>query len=1173
MWRHFHKILLFILPFLVGSGLVQTALAQQPPALRFTRLTTEQGLSNDMVNSIIQDHLGFMWFGTQDGLNRYDGGTFTVYRHLRSDPGSLSSSTINVLYEDRAGTLWIGTVAGLDSYTGIEGRFTHHPAIPPESIGAIYQDDAGALWVGTIGMGLIRYDPAAGKAIAYKHDPTDPTSLSDDSVLSIYQDRAGTLWVGTMYGGLNALDIATGRFAHYRHQPADPTSLSDGWVTAIYQDRQGTLWVAAGIPNDRIRGGLNALDAGSGRFIRYRRDPSDPHSLGHNHVRAIYEEQSGALWIGTEDGLDLFDPAAGRFSHYRNDPSDLHSLSRNDVSALYESRDGVLWVGTEGGGVDKLAPSRQRFTRYSHDPLEPNSVGGPVVGALLLDHEGILWIGLHDNGLDRLDRVTGQFTHYTHDPTDPYSLGQDHVTALWEDQKGNLWVGTGAGLDCFDRAAGRFTHYVHDPADPHSIGPGAVKVILEDRSHMLWIGTEDPGTLNRLDPTSRTFVRYSYQPSDPSGFVNTYGIRAICEDHAGDLWLGTYNGLVRFDPRTGRFTQYRHDQRNPNSLSNDFVWSIYEDENGVLWAGTHWGLNRFDRASEQFTVYTVENGLPSDAVAAVLGDENGYLWVATVGGGLSRFDPRTETFRNYDVSDGLQSNQFVIGAYYQSQAGEIFLGGIDGFNAFLPSQVRDNPHVPPVVLTAFRKFDQVVDFGRDVAEVSEISLSYKDNFFSFEFAALDYVEPAKNNYAYILEGFDRDWIFCGTRRYAAYTNVPPGSYTFRVKGSNNDGIWTQEGLAVRVIITPPFWQTWWFRCLVAAIALGVGLSIYAVRARNVAALREREERFRTLFESSPLGVFEVDMSSMPSTILRANPQAERVYGRPADEWTSISLEHIFPAGARRDLERMIERIHAGETAYLESTHQRRDGSEFPVRLSAAPERAPGRKLAIVVVEDITAEKEWRSEEEAIAEERRRIAREIHDGLAQDLAALRMRALLWHQTVDENPPAMHAELDDLRELLSKNIREVRRAIFALRPAALDEMGFYPALQQFVTELGEQNQLRIDLHVLGPLERLPPSLEPVLFRIVQEALNNVVKHARATAAEVELRLDEPAVVRLAIRDDGVGFDPSTLDQAVLRGHLGLKQMRERVARLRGTFTLHSEPGRGTEICVVLPLEVVN
>ncbi len=1137
---------------------------------RFARLTTEHGLSHNSVSCILQDHQGFMWFGTQDGLNRYDGYTFTVYRHRRSDPFSLSGNTINVLYEDRAGTLWIGTVAGLDSSDGVEGHFIHHAAIPQESIGAIYEDPSGDLWIGTIGQGLFRYTPQTGQVVHYRHMPSDPYSLSDNNVLAIHQDRAGTLWVGTMYGGLNALERATGHFTRYAHNPTDASSLGEGQVTAIYQDRRGTLWVATGVPNERTKGGLNVFNPVSGQFIHYRHDPSDPHSLGHNNVHTIYEDQSGILWIGTEGGLDIFDPLAGRFTHYRYDPLDSRSLSHNNVTTIYESRDGVLWFGTDGGGISQYARHKDRFVRYFHDPLTSNSLGESAVGALVEDHSGNLWIGLHNGGLDRLDRRTGQFTHYRHDPNNPHSLSHNHVTALCVDSEGVLWIGTSAALDRFDPTTGQFSHYAHNPDDPYSLGPGGIKVIIEGRNHALWIGTEDPGTLSRFDRSAGTFVRYEADPANSNGFIPTYGVRAIYEDEAGALWLGTYNGLVRFEQRSGTFTPYRHDDADPYSLSDDFVWAITAGQGGVLWIGTHRGLNRFDRSSGRFTVYTVEDGLPNDAIVAILPDNEGNLWLATMGGDLSRFNPQTGVFRHYNAGDGLQGGHFIIGAAYRSPGGEMFFGGSNGFNAFYPTEIKDNAHIPPIVLTAFRKFDQVMEFKTPLVAVREITLTYKDNFFAFEFAALDYTDPARNQYAYQLEGFDRDWIACGSRRYASYTNLPPGKYTFRVKGSNNDGIWNEAGLAVQIIITPPFWATWWFRGLLVAVIGGVLGLTYRVRAQNIAALREREERFRALFENAPLGVFEVDISAFPPRILRANRESARIYGRTVEELESMSPAQLVALEPQADLERLLKKPPVGQTITLESVHRRQDGSEFPVRVSAALQRATRRgQTAILIVEDITAEKAWRSEEEAIAEERRRIAREIHDGLAQDLAALRLRVRLWHRLVDESPQQMHAELDALRNLLSTNIREVRRAIFALRPVALDELGFYPALRQFTGDFGEQNQLHVNLHLTGEAVHLPASLEPMLFRLIQEALHNVAKHAQATTVWIEFKLDEEAL-HLVIRDDGVGFDPAILEQAVRRGHVGLKQMQERVARLKGTFALHTAPGKGTEIRVVLPLE---
>ncbi len=908
-------------------------------------------------------------------------------------------------------------------------------------------------------------------------------------------------------------------------------------------------------------GGLAALDLNTGQFTLYRQ------GLAHAHITAVLEDRAGTLWVGTEEGLAVLDRATGHFTVHRHDPLDPYSLVNDRVYTLYEDRTGILWIATDGG-ISRYVREKDRFTLYRHNPQDPNSLGAPRVGAVLKDRSGVLWVGLHAEGLDRID-PTGAVTHYRHDPNDPHSLSHDHVTALHQERSGDIWVGTSAGLDRLNPR----TSLVMSHLSP---APGAVKVIYEDHAGTLWIGTEEPGTLSHLNPATGEITTYRYDPSNPDRFPNTYGIRAILEDRSGDLWLGTYSGLVHFDPERGTFVQYRNDPEDPHSLSDDFVWALYEGPHGgtgettpYLWVGTHGGLNRLDdKSAGRFTVYTIEDGLPNDAIAAILGDETGGLWLATMGGGLSHFDPHTETFRNYDTGDGLQGMHFIPGAAYRSPDGELFFGGASGLNRFYPASIRDNPHVPPIVLTAFRKFDQIVDL--DLADVHEITLSHRDNFFSFEFAALDYADPPANRYAYILEGFDRDWVYCGARRYAAYTNVPPGTYTFRVKGSNNDGVWNEEGLAVKVVITPPFWATWWFRTLVGGILLGIALSIYRVRARNIAALREREERFRALFENAPLGVFEVDLSLTPPRVLHANREAAHIYGRQVEELEAIPLDSLVAPDAEADLERLLDGLRAGETVTLESTHRRQDGSEFPVRMSAALQRAVRRgQAAIVIVEDITAEKAWRSEEEAIAEERHRIAREIHDGLAQDLVSLRMRARLWHQLVDEAPQQMHTEIEALRDLLHRNIREVRRAIFALRPLALDELGFWPALRRFLDEFGEQNQLRVSLEVRGADEALPtltPHLELVLFRIIQEALNNAARHAQASTVWVELHV-EAGTVHLTVRDDGVGFDPAVLEGAVRRGHIGLKQMRERVAGLKGTFALHSEPGRGTEICVRL------
>ena len=1140
----------------LASGMLLPVHAQGGD-LRFTHLTSADGLAHDMVNGVLQDHIGYLWFGTQGGLSRYDGYTFTNFHHHRSDPDSLVNDTVNALYEDGRGNLWVGTVSGLDRYDPATGRFVHYPAVY-ESVRAFAEDAAGNVWIGTAGSGLFRYDAASGAFTQYLHDPADPASLPDDHVNALLFDPDGTLWIGTDYGGLAALDPRSGRFASFPDPPPGAPPLER--VTALTLAPDGALWVGAGNYHQPEEGGLARFDRARRVFTAFY----EP--LRNHHVTALLAEDE-TLWIGAQDGLYRYDQAYSRLETFRHDALDPFSLGDDQVTALRFDRSGNLWIATDGGGVSQYPRPRLRFDLYTSRPGDPNTLAAPTVGAVLKDHQGFVWVGLHDHGLDRLDRRTGQVTHFRHDPADPSSLAHDHVTALYEDRRGDLWIGTQVGLDRLDRRTDRFEHFTWE-------GGGAVKVIVEDSDGALWIGTEEPGALLRFDPQTRAFVRYAFEGEDGS-FPNTYGVRALLADRDGALWLGTYNGLVRFDPspgsaqrpQTATFTQYRPDPANPNSLSHDFVWSLYQDPGGALWVGTHGGLDRLDwpcgeplACEPSFTAFTTENGLPDDSIVAIQGDGQGHLWLATMSNGLAIFDPASGAVRAYSESDGLQGRAFIIGAASRAPDGELFFGGLNGFNAFYPERLSGNAVPPPVVLTAFRVFDQPRTFAGGLQNVDEIHLSSRENFFAFEFAALDFTDPARNQYAYRLEGFDPGWVYCGTRRYAGYTNLPPGRYVFRVKASNNDGVWNETGVSVALVIEPAFWQTLWFRLLLGLAAAGLVSLYVGGRMRAVAALRRSEERFRTLFENAPLGVCEADFSQTPPRLLHLNPRWRTLFA--CAEETTASLDAFLPA---ETLETCRSRLAAAETVTLETSGRRCDGSEFPLRLSAASAAPRDLRRCILAVEDVTAEKARRSEEEAIAEERRRIAREIHDGLAQDLAALRFQVRRWQALIERDPAQAKTELEELHRILGEKIREVRRAIFALRPVALDEQGFWPALEHFLDEFGEQNGLQTSLEVQGERERLPAALEPVLFRIVQEALHNVARHAQAS--RVWVTLDLTAGLLLRVRDDGLGFDPATLPRLAQEGHLGLRQMRERVEALGGTLEVRSAPGQGTEVEVRL------
>ncbi|BAP57979.1 response regulator receiver domain-containing protein [Thioploca ingrica] len=783
-----------------------------PPALKFEHLSLEDGLSQSTVYAILQDNKGFMWFGTQDGLNRYDGYQFTIYRHNPTDSNSLSHNEIFTLYEDRQNNLWIGTGGGLNRFDRQQERFIHyfHDPHNPNSLShntvwSIYEDRQGRLWIGTNGGGLDQFDIQHNRFIHYQHNPKDPQSLSHNRVWPIYQDKRGTLWVGTDGGGLNRFDPQTNKFMYYLLDMQNPDCLNN-YVTSIYEDQSGMLWIGT-------VGGLHQFDRDHEQFIPYYHDPQQPNSLSHDAVWAIREDKQDNLWIATDGGgLNWLDRQHKKFFHYQNDPQNSASLSSDAVLSLYQDKAGTWWFGTGGGGVNFFNDERKKFTHYFHDPNNPNRLNNNHVLSLYEDRQRILWVGTRGGGLNRFDQPRDKVTHYLHDPNNLNSLSHNDVWSILEDSQGMLWVGTyGGGLNQFNREQNQFVAYLHDHQNPQSLVNNYVLSLYEDSTKTLWIGTREG--LDQLDREHHQFIHYHHDPNDNTSLTHNT-ILSIYEDRTQTLWVGTQQGLNRFDRQRQRFTRYQFNQQDPTSLSHNQVSAIHEDNYGNLWVGTFGGgLNQLNRTTGTFTHYREADGLANDVIYGILSDAKGYLWIST-NKGLSKFDPPAKRFRNYDTLDGLQSLEFNS-AYFKNSRGELFFGGINGFNVFNPQQVNDNSYIPPIVITDFEIFNQPVTIGKDspltqsITETKKITLTYKQTFFSFEFAALNFLQPSKNEYVYKLEGFDKDWNSVGNRRHAYYTNVPHGTYTFRVKGSNNDKIWNETGTFIELTILPPPWKTWW----------------------------------------------------------------------------------------------------------------------------------------------------------------------------------------------------------------------------------------------------------------------------------------------------------------------------------------------------------------------------
>jgi len=820
---------------------------------RFARFGTAQGLSESSAEDILQDRRGFIWVATPDGLNRFDGYSFTVFRNDPDDPRSLSDNSVKTLLQDGEGRLWVGTDGGLNRFDRDSASFVSYRNDPrdPASLSndvieSIAEGPGGFLWVSTF-WGLNRLDPESGEVRRYLVEPAEDSPEVNHALASLV-DRRGRVWVASSGAGLGRLDPDTGHVHWHRHDPGDPGSLSSDICRTLLEDPGGGIWVGT------EGGGLDLFDPGSGLFSHHHFDPEDPTSLGSDFVRDLMQDSRGRLWISTDaGGVNRLDRETGGFKRLRHDPRDPFSLSSDSVRSTIEDSNGDLWVATYAGGINLLEAEKPALRVYRAEDDPDRGLSASSVNCFFEEPTGELWIGT-DGGLNRFDRSTGRFERWLHDPDAPETLSGDAVRAILRDHDGRLWIGTFyGGLDLMHEESGTFSNLRRDEADDRSLSNNNVWALLEDSGGGIWVGTF--GGLNRLDPVSRDFEHFRHDEADPASLAHDV-VWALFEDSRGRLWVGTQDGLSRFDREKRGFVNYRN-------TSHPSVLAIHEDRAGRLWLGTRGGgLDLLDEASSSFRVFRTSDGLPSDVVVGILEDDSGCLWLST-NAGLSRFDPESGTFRNYDVSDGLQDREFNRSAYLRLASGELAFGGIRGFNLFRSEDVRDNPFVPPVVLTGFRVFDREVEpeeggiLERDVTVAERAALSHEHSVFSISYAALSYRHPERNRYAYRMEGFDDEWTDAGYRRSATYTNLDPGQYVFRVRGSNNSGVWNEAGTSIRIAITPPWWGTGWFRgtalLTFAAALLGAHrLRTRRIEARNRALQAEVHERLKVERERSEL---------------------------------------------------------------------------------------------------------------------------------------------------------------------------------------------------------------------------------------------------------------------------------------------------------------------------------
>ena len=810
-------------------------------AQNFTNVYSTNSISQNSIQCIYQDKFGFIWFGTQDGLNKYDGYKYTVYKHLSKNNKSLPANNVLSVCEDGEGNLWAGTRIG----------------------------------------GLSRYDRNNDSFITYKHNPADKNSISNNDINFVYKDRHNNMWIGTA-NGLNRFNTQTRKFEQYYHQANNPNSISSSAVSFIFEDSKGILWIGT-------NKGLNKFDWKKNIFTSFVNNPAIANSISNNTINTITEDKFGNVWIGTNKGLNLFNAKNGSFTHFINYADKHTRTGKNPIYTIIADNSDMLWVGTNTT-LQQFDIKRKAFLDKTEKPRVENNGPDDGIYSLLLDRQHTLWIGTSSAGILKYDKklnILPSFktsftanpsvnniirgiaadkndnlylatdagldffkpssltsTCYRHNTKEVNSIATNYTSTILINRANTLiYIGTySLGLDCYNIETGRFKHYVYGK-NSNEVNSGSVYALLEDKAGKIWIGTESGG-VNVLDPASGMIQKFLHDDKNPNTVADN-SIEALYQDRSGKIWMGGYShGISVYDPNTSKF---EHINTQNSDLNSDVVSYFYEDHKGKMWIGTmEGGLNCYDYKTRRISSFTEEDGLINNTINYIAEDNEGYLWLSTLKG-IVRFDPKHKISQTFDEFNGIKSQEFNFGSGTKLSDGKIVMGSINGFNVIDPANLAYNYNKPITVFTGFELFNKPVrvtensPLKQSILTAKEINLNYSQSVFTIEFSALDYTVPQKNVYAYKLDGFDPEWRFVGNKRNATYTNLDPGEYTFSVKAANNDGVWNNHPTFIKIVIRPPFWMTWWFRVMSALLFIVAGYILYRLRFNFFRKQRERLE--------------------------------------------------------------------------------------------------------------------------------------------------------------------------------------------------------------------------------------------------------------------------------------------------------------------------------------------
>lgn len=1020
----------------------------QPSLIKFERISVEHGLSQATCSAIAQDSLGFMWFGTQEGVNRYDGRSFKIYRAFQKPDNGLRNHHIGRIVVDLKGNVWIATRLGLHLYNRKTDKFIsflNNPndstSLSANSLYTLLGDKSGTIWSGT-GVGLNRFCWEDSSFVRYTYDPNNPNSIGEGSVYCIAEDNVGNILLGTSRGGLSVFNVKSETFTRYAHNPKKKNSVSGNAVAEIAIDSKGRFWLWV------LGKGIDRFDPVTEEWLHYPINEIAKNIPLHD-IRQLCFQDDSTLILATEGaGLIFLNINTGQRTSYMHAAGDRSSLSSNTVYAVFKDNTDTYWFGTGGGGVCKYNPRQKKFYSFQNDPNNNNSLNNNYIISILKDRQGKVWMGTRDGGLNVYDAASKKLKVYRNDPKKSRSVPTNLVTSLYSDSKGILWAGTPRGLCRYREKTDDFDIFRNNPSDSTSIGGDLVSSIAEDSEGNIWIGTFN-GAVSKMNTYTEKF--FSWQNvKDDSTSINDDSFHTLLPEKNGVVWVGgSDKGLNRLDTKTGKAVRFQFTPDDSTSISSNSIQALLRDRNGTLWVGTANGLCRYNE-DETFTSFTTDDGFANNNINSMLEDSHGNLWLAT-NKGLTRFNPQQMEVHNFFKGDGLPGDEFVFGTPWKTEEGEMFFGNVSGALYFHPDSIKFNAFIPPVVFTEFQKFYTPAVLEKDISVTDKITVKYTENIFSFSFAALNYQQPEKNQYAYKLDGFSEEWIHLGNKNSVSFTNLDAGEYTLQIRGSNNDGVWNETPASMQIVILPPWWGTWWFRGFLMFIFVAAGPAVYYRRVTSLKRQQAMQQEFsRKLIES----------------------------------------------------------------------------------------------------------------QEA---ERKRIANELHDSLGQNLLVIKNKLLLKQQekTIEAE------QLGEVSDLVSNTIQEVRSISHALRPHQLDQLGLTKTLRALVKSVGESSSLRINVQIYDIDGILNSDEEIGLYRIMQEALNNIVKHSGANNAAVSVSHKE-GVIAVTISDAGKGMNVE--EEQIREEHgkgFGLSGMQERAKMFGWFFEIQSIAGRGTTLNLRIPV----